>query len=148
DGVVLDAGGCTGCNVFEIYGSWVHLEQMTLQNALQGLRFQTAGAQGDVARRLHIRNTTNGIGSRDNQLDFYIADNILEGRIAWPLTAGEDNLAHTNDDGIIIMGQGHVVVHNRISGYSTAVNNYQVGARSFDINNNDVLWTYNCGMKF
>jgi hypothetical protein len=45
------------------------------------------------------------------------------------------------------MGQGHVIVHNQISGYASAVNNYQTGARSFDVNNNEVLWTYNCGVK-
>ena len=147
DGVVLDAGGCTGCNVLEAYGSWVHIERMTLQNAVQGLRFQAAGAQGNVVRRVHIKNTTLGIGARDNQLDFYIADNILEGRLPWPLTADDDGLLHTSDDGIIMLGQGHVVVHNRISGYSTAVNNFQTGARAIDVNNNDVLWTYNCGVK-
>src|SRR4029078_4453579 len=66
---------------------------------------------------------------------------------AWPLTANDDNLANTDDEGIVIMGQGHVVVHNRISACSSSVNNYQTGARAFDVNNNEVLWTYNCGVK-
>ena len=28
------------------------------------------------------------------------------------------------------------------------MNNYRTGARAFDVNNNEVLWTYNCGVKF
>src|SRR5579884_52599 len=147
DGVVLDAGNCSSCNGFEIYGSWVHLERLTLQNAFQGLKFQTAGSQGNVVRRVHIKNTVLGMGMQVNQLDYYMADNILEGRLQWPLTVPDDNFASTNDDGIVIQGFGIVVSHNRISGYSTAVNNYQTGARAFDIVGNDVLWTYNCATK-
>lgn len=40
DGVVLDGAGCTDCNIVELYGGYVHLEQMTLQNGQRAIRFQ------------------------------------------------------------------------------------------------------------
>jgi hypothetical protein len=33
DGVVLDGRGCSSCNVLEAYGSFVHVERLTLQHA-------------------------------------------------------------------------------------------------------------------
>src|SRR5436309_2507772 len=51
DGVVLDGRGCSSCNVLEAYGSFVHVERLTLAHAHRGLRFQGVGAQGNVVRR-------------------------------------------------------------------------------------------------
>jgi hypothetical protein len=58
DGVILDGGGCTGCNIIDLYGSFAHVEQLTLRNAERAIRFQTSGAQGIVVRRVHITNVT------------------------------------------------------------------------------------------
>jgi Chondroitinase B len=142
DGVVLDGQNCTGCNIFEIYGSYTHLENMTLRNAERAIRFQTSGSQANVVRRAHIQNTTFGISGRSNQLDFYIADNILEGRLTWPLIYTSDGGIHSDDDGIQVTGFGMVIAHNRISGYGDAMKNGQRGARALDVYGNDVLWTY------
>src|SRR5262249_1428721 len=51
DGTVLDGGDCDDCNVLEIYGSFVHVERLSLRDALSALRFQTPGAEGNVVRR-------------------------------------------------------------------------------------------------
>ena len=146
-GTILDGDNCTGCNVLEVYGSWVHVERLTLRNALQGLRFQGAGAQGNVLRYVHVKNTWLGMNSRQNQLDFYIADNIFEGRLTWPLTCADDGCVNANVDGIRIEGFGHVVAHNRISGYGDAMKTEQFGARSIDFYGNDVLWAYDNGIE-
>ena len=152
DGTVLDGGGCTGCNVLEIYGSYVHVENLTLQNASRALKFQTAGATDIVIRRIHIRDVTIAMSSLPDQQNFYIADNLLEGRLVWPCvyastdTACNGNPAvsgtHANDDGIQVMGNGHVVAHNTISGFGDAMKTEEDGAVSVDFYGNDVLWSY------
>jgi hypothetical protein len=147
DGVVLDGGGCIGCNIIELYGSFVHVEQLTLRNAERAIRFQTAGAQGMVVRRVHITNVTLGIGGRPPQYDHYIADNIVEGRLNWPSVYTDDNGAHSDDDGIAVTGFGMVVAHNRISGFGDAMKTQIAGARAVDFYGNDILWSYDNGVE-
>ncbi len=142
DGVVLDGGGCTGCNVLEVYGSYVHLEKLTIKNASRALRFQGSGATDNVVRRVHIKDVTLGIGSKDGQKDFYICDNILEGRLSWPSVYADDGGAHANDDGINVTGDGHVVCHNTISGFGDSIKNEAPTFRSFDVYGNDSLTAY------
>ncbi len=142
DGVVLDGGGCTGCNVFEVYGSYVHVEKLTIQNASRALRFQGSGATDNVVRRVHIKDVTLGIGSKDGQKDFYICDNILEGRLSWPSVYADDGGAHANDDGINLTGDGHVVCHNTLSGFGDSIKNEAPTFVSFDVYGNDSLTAY------
>ena len=139
--VILD-GGAAGGNVIEVYGSYVHLERMTVQNDNRAIRFQTTAATGCVVRRAHIKNVRLGIGSNADQQDFYIADNILEGKLSWPAVYADDGGAHANDDGIHVEGSGHVVCHNRLVGFGDAMKTEQDGARAVDFNNNDVLSAY------
>jgi hypothetical protein len=147
EGTILDAG-CTDCNALEIYGAgFVHVERLTVANALGAIRFQTAGSEGNVVRRVHTRNTRLGINSRPDQKDFYICDNIMEGRLPWPLTYQDDGGVHANDDGIRVMGFGHVVCHNRISGFGDAMKTEQDGARAVDFYGNDILYSYDNGVE-
>src|SRR6266851_2511754 len=92
-------------------------ERLTLQGADRALRFQGSGAQGNVVRRVHARDVRLGFGSKPDQKDFYICDNVLEGRLAWPLVYPDDGGAHSSDDGIHVEGDGHVVCHNEIVGF-------------------------------
>jgi len=147
DGTVLDGANCPSCNILEIYGSYVHIERLTLQNAQRAIRFQTAGATGNVVRRVHIKNTIMAIFDRPNQTDFYICDNQVEGRLTWPLTYGSDGGAHGNDDGLVVAGSGHVVCHNRISGFADAMQINQNGSRAIDVYGNEVLYTYDDGIE-
>ena len=146
-GVILDGQGCVPCNVIEIYGSFTHVERLTIQNAERAIRFQGTGTQENVLRGVLIRNTIMGVGGRENQLDFYIADNILQGRLAWPLLFRDDGGLHGSDDGIAVYGFGHVIAHNRISGYGDAMKTAQDGARAIDFYNNDILYTYDNGVE-
>jgi len=148
DGVIIDGGNCAPCNLFEFYGAgYVHLERMTLQNADRAIRLQQDGGSGNVIRRIHVKNTTLGIGGRSNQNDTYIADNILEGRLLWPHIYTDDNGLHASDDGIAVFGFGDVVAHNRISGYGDAMKTEQDGARANDFYGNDIVYTYDNGIE-
>lgn len=158
DGVVVDGMNCPGCNVFEVYGSFVRIENLTIQNANRAIRYQTNGTQENVVRRVHIRDVTLGIGLRTDQQNFYIADNVLEGRLKWPCVYASDDVAcngdppnnhgrHANDDGINVAGKGHVVAHNALSGFGDAMKTEQDGAVSVDFYGNDVLWTYDNGIE-
>ena len=148
EGAILDGDGCAACNVLEVYGAgFVHIERLSIRNAQRALRFQTAGAEGNVLRRVHISNTRLGIDGKADQSDFYLCDNTLEGRLAWPSTYQDDGGTHANDDGIRVMGFGHVVCHNRISGFGDAIKTEQDGARAIDFYGNDVLWTYDNGLE-
>ena len=148
EGAILDGNGCTGCNVLDVSGAGhLYIENLTIRNAERAIRFQTNGAEGNVVRRVHIRDTTIGISSHPDQKDFYICDNTLEGRLKFPLMYKADNGAHSNDDGIQVMGFGHVVCHNRISGFGDAMKTQQRGARAVDFYGNDIRYTYDNGVE-
>ena len=147
DGVILDGGGCTGCNVLEVYGSFVHVERLTIAHASRALRFQGQGAEGNVVRRVHVLDTVLGFGSNPDQKNFYICDNVLEGRLVWPAVYADDGGMHSNDDGIHVEGTGHVVCHNQLVGYGDAMKTEQDGARAIDFYGNEVLSAYDNGVE-
>ena len=147
-GVVLDGGNCTPCNVVEVYGAgWVHLENLTIANAQRAVRVQTAGTQGNVFRRLHVKNVVLGIGTKADANDYYVADNILEGRLTWPNVYATDGGVHANDDGINLAGSGNVIAFNRLSGFGDAMKTEQSAVRANDFYGNDVLFTYDNGVE-
>jgi len=147
DGVVLDGQNCASCNVFEVYGDYVHVERLTIRNAQRALRFQGTAAIGNVVRRIRTQNTRLGIGSKPDQLDFYICDNVLQGRLAWPSIYTDDGGAHSNDDGIHVSGHGHVVCHNEIKGFGDLLKVGQDGARAIDFYGNELLSAYDNGVE-
>jgi hypothetical protein len=138
DGVILNGANCAGCNVLEVYGSYVHVEKMTLESAVRAIRFQGDGAKGNVARRLHIRDVVHGIGSKPNQEAFTICDNTIEGRLAWPWPFGADATSHWDDQGVAMDGDGHVVCHNVIRGFGDPMISRKLLARSIDFYGNDI----------
>lgn len=147
DGTVLDGGGCPACNVLEVYGSYVHVERLTLRNANRALRFQTGAATGNVARRLRTTDTNLGIASRENQTDFYLCDNLLEGPLVWPHVYFDDGGIYSNQDGILVQGSGHVVCHNDLVGWGDALKTEQEGARAVDFYGNEVRSAYDNGVE-
>ena len=52
-GTILDGMGAAG-NVIEVYGGFIHIERMTIKNANRAIRFQTAGAEGNVVRAARL----------------------------------------------------------------------------------------------
>jgi hypothetical protein len=138
-GAILDGQNCTGCNVLEVSGSYVHVEDLTIRNAVRALRFLGAGTARNVARRLHITNVVHGIAQGVNQRDFYICDNVIEGRLAWPWVFDANASTHWDDRGVAVQGDGHVVCHNRISGFGDPMISMKVLARAIDFYGNDIL---------
>jgi hypothetical protein len=148
NGTILDGGACDDCNVLEVYGAgFVHVERLTLRAAQRAIRFQTAAAEANVLRRVRIEDVRLGVGSREGQRDFYICDNELEGRLVWPQNYFDDGGAHSDDDGIHVEGDGHVVCHNDIIGFGDAVKNGQDGSRAFDVYGNEVRSAYDNGVE-
>jgi hypothetical protein len=147
DGVVLDGNRCA-CNLFEITGSFIHVENLTAQNALRAIRLKGTATTNNVLRRVRLRDVTNAIIGDLDQRDFYLCDNVLEGRLVWPAVYGNDGGRHANDDGINVQGDGHVVCHNQIVGFGDAMKNEGIGARADDFYGNEVLSAYDNGLEF
>ena len=147
DGVILDGGNCVGCNVIEVYGSYVTIESLTIQNAERAIRFQTPASTNNVMRHVHIRDVTLAVNGHGGQLDYYLCDNIAEGRLHWPTTYATDMQAHSNDDGLVVTGDGMVVCHNRISGFADSIQNSAMLSRSNDFYGNDSIWNYDDGIE-
>jgi len=137
-GAVLDGGGCDGCNVLEVYGSYVQVEGLALAHATRALRFLGAGATGNVASHLHIQDVVHGIGSSTDQTGFTICDNVIEGRLEWPWTFADDATSHWDDRGVDMNGSGHVVCHNLIRGFGDPVVNKHRLVRAWDVYGNDI----------
>ena len=141
DTVILD-GGDAGGNVLAVEGSYTHVERVTLQHDNRALRFHGVGATNDVVRRVHARDVVLGFGSNPNQQDFYLCDNLLEGRLRWPQVYTDDQGAHANDDGMHVEGDGHVICHNTVTGFGDAMKVEQTLARAVDFYGNDVNGSY------
>jgi hypothetical protein len=137
-GVVLTGNNCGSCLVFHVSGSYVHVERLTIADGLMGLGFTDVGATGNVARRLQIRNVVHGTTANRGQSNFYICDNVLDGRLQWPWVFESNPSAHWDDRGVEINGNGHVVCHNVIRGFGDPVVNKKRQSRSWDVYGNDI----------
>jgi len=147
DTVILDGGNCSNCNVVEMFGSYNYLQNLTVRNAFQALRFQEASQVGCVMRRVTARNVTNALNGRAGQKDFYIADNLVEGRIAFPLTTQDDGAFYAATYGLAIYGQGHVVANNYVKGFGDGITVREEGSRSIDIYGNEIPYSYDDGIE-
>jgi chondroitinase B-like protein len=141
-GAILDGQNCGGCNVLEVSGSYVHVENLTIRNAVRAVRFLGAGTRNNVARRLTITDVVHGIAQGTDQRDFYIADNVIDGRLFWPWVFDADASSHWDDRGVAVHGDGHVVCHNRIRGFGDPMISMKVLARAIDFYGNDILDTF------
>ncbi len=146
DTVILD-GGNGGGNVLAIEGSFSHVERLTLQHDTRALRFHGSPASDNVVRRVHAKDVILGFGSNPQQQDFYLCDNLLEGRLVWPHVYSDDTGAHANDDGIHVEGDGHVVCHNTLLGFGDAMKVETTGARADDFYGNDVNDAYDNALE-
>lgn len=136
---ILDGASCAGCNALEIYGSYVHVERLTIQKAQRAVRFFGA-TTGNSVRYAVIRDVIHGIGSSaEAKTDFTVCDNDIEGRLVWPWPFQPNATDHWDDQGIALNGAGHVVCHNRIKGFGDPVINKIRGVRAWDVHGNDII---------
>ena len=144
DGVIINAPGATyGVNVT---GSFVTVENLTIQASSWGMRINSPS--NVVARQLRISNVSYGIDGRNgSKRDYYICDNLLEGREAqWP----ETDSSLWDFEGIVVTGAGHVICYNTLSGFGDALSLHQatsVPNRAIDFYGNDVLWSGDNGIE-
>jgi hypothetical protein len=142
---ILDGNNCAGCNIVEIYGSYVHLERMTIRSGARAVRFLGATTDNAVSH-VRIEDVLHGIGSAPGQSAFTICDNIVHGRLQWPLVYSDDGAAHADDQGIRVEGPGMVVCHNDISGFGDPMINF-ASARAYDFYGNDIHEIYADGTE-
>jgi hypothetical protein len=145
-GVVIEGANCD-CNVIELSGSFVHVERLTVRNAVRGIRFLGTGTTSNVVRYVTIDDVVHGIGSGVDQTDFTLCDNIVRGRLLWPLISTDDGAIHNDDQGIRVDGSGHVVCHNDISGFGDPLINFAEGGRAYDFYGNDIHEIYGDGVE-
>jgi hypothetical protein len=144
DGTIISAAGAN--YGVTITGSFVTVENLTIRSSSWGMRIDSP--QNVVARRLHLTDVSYGIDGRGgSKRDYYICDNLLEGREAqWP----EMDSTVWDFEGIVVTGAGHVVCFNTISGFGDALSLHHTTSipnRAIDFYGNDVLWTGDNGIE-
>lgn len=144
-GAIIDGNNCASCNIVEVYGSHVHVERLTIRNGFRALRFLNATTANAVSR-VKIENVVHGVSSAPGQSNFTICDNIVHGRLQWPLVYSDDGALHADDQGIRVDGSGHVVCHNDISGFGDPMINFG-SARAYDFYGNDIHEIYADGTE-
>ncbi len=115
----------------------VHFEQLTVRGAQ--FLVVASHAQRLVLRGCHLYGGEYGIAATAGDsarplLDFYLADNTIEGPSAWPRTQGIEDAR-----GIQVSGMGHVICHNRVRGFADAIDTFQGQAcAAIDIYHNEL----------
>lgn len=144
---IIDGENCGGCNILEISGSHIRVQDLTIRNGVRGLRLLGTGTTNNAVLRTVIEDVVHGIGSGVNQTDFTICDNVIAGRLQWPLVSSDDGAIHNDDQGIRVDGSGHVVCHNEISGFGDPMLNFTEGGRAYDFYGNDIHEIYGDGTE-
>ncbi|MCA9691888.1 MAG: right-handed parallel beta-helix repeat-containing protein [Myxococcales bacterium] len=92
-------------------------------------------------KRCTVHAVADGIAMLTRGENIYIADNVVEGPTTWSeaaLGVNGDNLG----EGIVVTGPGHVIEHNRVSGFRDAISLLEDGDAvdqfSVDILRNDI----------
>ena len=143
-GSVIQGSPTSGTGSFlRIYGSYVTVENLTIENTGNVGYAVRADSRSDL-RNVVIRNcniqSDRGIrvwtGTNRN---FTIYQNVLQGINNWP------DISNTtwDDEGIRIVGQGHAIFENTLSGYGDSIGFHRstdIRNRSIDIYRNKILW--------
>lgn len=128
-----------------IWGSHVYLEHVTVTGSVWGAR--SYDTEGVVIRNSRFTNVNRGIYAQSGtNRNFYICDNVLEGRHAWPTV----DSSTWNDEGIAISGEGHTVCFNTLSGFGDALglaHDTSIPNVAIDFYGNEVLWTGDDGLE-
>jgi hypothetical protein len=127
--VIIDGGGAAiasekGSAVVDLRRrNYLYLEHVTVSNGMWGVRLECGNDL--VVRRCIIDNCDIGIAAWATQAygkRLLICDNILRGRKTWDLGFGPS--VGTNvigNEGIVPTGEGHVLCHNHIEGFSDGI---------------------------
>jgi len=133
-GAVLDGEGKANC-IAAPGSHHIMLVGLAFRNAKWALNFNASSHI--TIRRCTITDCTYGFVATGNAAQIeriLIADSTMKGPATWPRTKGiEDARA------IQLSGQGHVVCHNRISGYADAIDTFSTyPCAAIDFYRNDI----------
>jgi hypothetical protein len=114
----------------------VWFENLTIKDGDYGIVAHDAARL--VLRGCHITGVDYGLAAtRDSKgacVDFFVADNVIEGPSVWPRSKGIENAR-----GIQITGAGHVVCYNRITNFADAIDTFDSPrCEAIDFYGNDV----------
>jgi len=121
-----------------IYASgsaYLFIENVTFREAAHDAIRAHSGTRGLVVRRCRFAGMDKGIRctTKDSPgYDFYISDNVFEGPCNWPAKGIE------GQEAIELIGSGHVVCHNKFTGYGDAISTFRNPSVSMDFYNNDI----------
>ncbi len=143
-GVIIDASGALGG--IDIAASHVYVENLTVTSSDYGIRMPS-DAIDVVVRFTRLTNVNKGIKAKNySHRNFYICDNVLEGKSVWPDTSK----ATWDMEGIVITGSGHVVCNNTLSGFGDSIgfSRYtNIPNLANDFYGNEVLWGGDDGIE-
>src|SRR5205823_4639731 len=85
-GAILDGADCTGCNVLEIYGSYVHVEDLTTQH---GLHANDDGIHVEGTGHVIAHNTISGFGdAMKTEQDGAVSVDFVGNDVLWTYDNG------------------------------------------------------------
>ena len=154
---VLDGGGVNG-NIIDAQGGKDHLyfEGLTIRNGRTAIKAN--GSSGLVVRRCRMEKVGYGVVSyTSNTSGWYIADNTIIGQIEQWYPRRDVGM----NTGVNVIGNGHVVCHNRISGFWDCISTFNGSGKpqsqwntarhppqmSIDIHNNDLSEAVDDGLE-
>ncbi len=116
--VVIDGQGANRIINVEFGKNYLAFENLTIRNGKHGI--WATGSNWLIVRYCKIEDVNFGIitTSVNDTTGWYIANNVLTGR--YPSWYPRDPINY-NDEGINILGKGHIVCHNRISKFGDAI---------------------------
>jgi hypothetical protein len=123
----------------------VWFENLTIKDADYGIVAHDAARL--VVRGCHITGVDYGLAATRNSkeacVDFFVADNIVEGPSVWPRSKGIENAR-----GVQVTGAGHFVCYNRITNFAAAIDTFDSPrCESIDFYGNDVRQMTDDGME-
>lgn len=132
--IIDGKGGKRSLDTVAVHDVW--FENLTIRNASAGL--VTHESERIVVRRCRFHDVDFGFiatkNDKDAVNDYFITDNVFEGRSTWPRSEGiEDRRA------IQVTGAGHVVAYNRFRAFGDAIDTMpSVRVEAIDFHNNDI----------
>ena len=132
--IIDGQGGARAVVAIELQDVW--FEDLTIRNAKYAIVAHESG--GIVLRRCHIHDVEHGLAAtkneKDTMNDYFIVDNVFEGRSKWPRSEGiEDRRA------IQVTGAGHVVAYNKFRAFGDAIDTMpSPRVEAIDFHNNDI----------
>jgi hypothetical protein len=111
----------------------VHVVGLTVQG-----RIRLSSSTHVAVMKNTVQTAGNGIDIVARAEDGYIADNVITGATQWATSSlGVDG--NNVGDGVLVNGPGHVVAHNRVSGFRDCLSTPSLGSGAVDLYSIDFI---------